>query len=242
MSKLIFILSDTSIIRYSKDTMQIIGHRGAAGLAPENTLEAMRAGIQAGADMLEFDVRLTSDGQPVIIHDASLLRTHHKSFSIGRHTLSKLRLATQHSPVPTLQEVLDAFFGKIVLNIELKSKGSGVVALEYVTRHIKQQSDWQQVLFSSFHTTELEAVRRSSKHARLALLHKHNPFAFVTQHKKLNLSAVGFFHLTVNPLAVGIAKKRGIFTYAYTVNNTAGARLLKKQGIDGIVTNYPNRF
>lgn len=222
--------------------MQIIGHRGAAGLAPENSLEAMRAGLRAGVDMLEFDIRLTRDNQPVVIHDSSTLRTHHIVFSIARNDLHTLQSTIQHPPVPTLSEVLNEFFGKVTLNIELKSKDSGAVALECVRQHIKKQSDWEHVLFSSFHTTELELIRRQSVHARLALLHKHNPFAFTTRHKELRLSAVGFFHLTVNPLAVAIAKQRNIFTYAYTVNNTTSARLLEKQGIQGIVTNYPNRF
>ena len=55
--------------------MLIIGHRGAAGLAPENTMEAFRAGFEAGADMMELDVRLTADKRLVVIHDALLLRT-----------------------------------------------------------------------------------------------------------------------------------------------------------------------
>lgn len=222
--------------------MQIIGHRGAAGLAPENSLEALRAGMAAGADMLEFDVRLTRDNQPVIIHDNSTLRTHHTIFSISRNSLAQLKRAVTTPPVPTLSEVLDEFFGVITLNIELKSNGSGIIALNHVRQHIKTPTDWQHVLFSSFHITELEAIRRQDPHARLALLHKHNPFAFVTRHKELRLSAVGFYHLTVNPLAISIAKKRDIFTYAYTVNSPAAARLLQKEGIDGIVTNYPDRF
>ena len=69
--------------------MLIIGHRGAAGLAPENTIDAMAAGIAAGADMLELDVRLTRDGVPVVAHDNRLLRTHHQNESISHLTYTE---------------------------------------------------------------------------------------------------------------------------------------------------------
>lgn len=222
--------------------MLIIGHRGAAGLAPENTLTAMQAGMLAGADMLEFDVRLTSDGVPVVIHDMSTRRTHRISINVGRTSHADLQKQTATQPIPTLSEILDMFFGKITLNIELKSRGSGDVAAKLVASYIKQTAQWEHVLFSSFHASELTAVRSFNKHAKLAMLQRHNPFAFVTFAKKLNLSAVGFFQLTVNPLAVAIAKKRGMMTYAYTVNRPATARLLEREGIEGIVTNRPDLF
>lgn len=220
----------------------IIGHRGAAGLETENTLAAMRAGIRAGAGMLEFDVRLTGDGVPVIIHDASTLRTHHKHINVGRTTLAELRAATKSAPIPTLKEVLDEFFGKVKLNIELKGKGSGEAAVKLVLSYVQHSHDWDHVIFTSFHTNELVAARRTSSEAPLGMLNWHNPFAFVAHEKQLRLSAVGFHKLVVNPLAIAIAKKRGLFTYAYTVNCAATARLLAKEGIEGIVTNRPDIF
>ena len=66
--------------------MLIIGHRGAAGLARENSLEALRAGLEAGADILEFDVRLTKDKIPVVVHDFHTLRTHRDPSIISRLT------------------------------------------------------------------------------------------------------------------------------------------------------------
>ena len=100
--------------------MLIIGHRGAAGLAPENTIDAMAAGVAAGADMLELDVRLTRDGVPVIAHDNRLLRTHHRNESISHLTYTELQALTSEQPIPSLLAVLDRFFGVVLLNIELK--------------------------------------------------------------------------------------------------------------------------
>ena len=221
--------------------MLVIGHRGAAGLAPENTLTAMRAGFDADADMLEFDVRLTSDNVPVVIHDGNLHRTHHQRTTVSQVTLAELQEKTRDQPIPTLAEVLDEFFGKILLNIEFKSKGCGAIVADIISRdYIKRLPDWDNVLFSSFKASELSDVRKISKHANLALLHDQNPYLFIAYQRKLRLTAVGFHRLYVNQFALEIAKKSGIFTYAYTVDRPYGALLLYQQGIDGIVTNQPD--
>ncbi len=220
--------------------MLVIGHRGAAGLAPENTLEALHAGVAAGADILEFDIRLTKDKVPVLTHDFHTLRTHHDTSIISRHTLEELKERTQHRPITTLREVLDLFFGKILLNIELKGRGAGRVALEMIEKdYIKKKSDWDNVLFSSFRGGELTAIRKNSSRANLALLHTENPFIFIAYHRKLQLTAVGFHRLYINRLALAIAKKANIFVYAYTVNRPQSAKILAQQGIDAIVTDHP---
>lgn len=221
--------------------MLIIGHRGAAGLAPENTLEAFRIGIENDADILELDIRLTADGIPVVIHDPDTLRTHKKHITISRTTLAELREKTKDHPIPTLEEVLDEFFGNILLNIELKSKDSGKVAASLLKKkYIKKSSDWDFVIFSSFKAKELAAVRDISKSANLALLHLTNPFVFIAYQRKLRLTAVGFHRLYVNWLALEVARQLRLFTYVYTVDRPHGALLMQRRGIDGVVTNRPD--
>lgn len=224
-------------------TMLIIGHRGASSLAPENSMEALRAGLQAGSDILEFDIRLTKDKIPVVIHDWRLIRTHHETASISQLTLAQLQERTKDQPVPTLKEVLDEFFGVVLLNIEFKSRGVGKVATQLIANeYIKKRSDWDNVLFSSFKGSELLSARRVSPFASLALLHNRNPFIFIAYHRQLKLTAVGFHRLYINPFALEIAKRAGLFTYAYTVNRPRTALLLAEQGIDGIVTDNPHKI
>lgn len=220
--------------------MLVIGHRGAAGLAPENTLEAFSSGFQAGADMLEFDIRLTRDHQPVIIHDMGTQRTHKIRKLIPLMTLAELRRTIGEPAIPTLDDVLDKFFGKILLNIELKSRKSGTIVVNHIQKHIKKNSDWDNVLISSFHGSELVRVRRASKYANLAFLHYRNPFLFIAYHRTLHLTAVGFHRLYINRFALEIAKRAGIFTYVYTVNRPDTARMMGERGIDGIVCDRPD--
>lgn len=223
--------------------MLVIGHRGAAGLAPENTLEALQAGADAGADMLEFDVRLTRDGIIVLSHDFHTLRSHKTPSIISHLTLEELQEKAGDQPVPTLEEVLDLYFGKILLNIELKSTGSGKAVIQLLQgKYIRRKDDWDNVLISSFKTKELIATRGASPEANLALLHAHNPLAFVAFERKLHLTAVGFHRLYASRLVIEIAKKAGLFTYVYTVDRPHAALLMQQRGIDGVVTNYPDKI
>lgn len=214
--------------------MLIIGHRGAAGLAPENTLEALQAGFDAGADILEFDVRLTSDNVPILAHDAWI-----KGKSIRKHTYEQLQ---RHQTVTTLDEALEAFFGKVLLNIELKQSSGIDIILNIVKRRIKQAEDWEDVLFSSFKPSALIKLQTLNNNTNLALLHHINPFLFMRYHKRLRFSAVGFHRLHVNPLALAVAQKLGVFTYVYTIDSADTAKRFARKHIDGIVTNYPDRL
>lgn len=220
--------------------MLIIGHRGAAGLARENSLEALRAGYKSGADILEFDVRLTRDKVPVLVHDFHTIRTHHRTSIISRLTLEELQSRTGQQPITPLSTVLDKYFGKILLNIELKGRGTGkIIANLLKDNYIRADHDWDNVLLSSFKGGELSDVRHISKHANLALLHSENPFLFIAYHRRLNLTAVGFHRLYINSFALEIAKRTGLFIYAYTVNRPQTARKLAQQGVEGIVTDNP---
>ena len=222
--------------------MLVIGHRGAAGLAPENSMEAMAAGLKAGADCLEFDVRLTKDKIPVLTHDFHTLRTHRDTSIISHHTLAELQERTKKQPIVPLTQVLDKFFGVILLNIELKGRGTGKVVAELIKKKYikKPASCWDNVLFSSFRGSELSTVRDVSKRANLALLHSENPFIFIAYHRRLQLTAVGFHRLYLNRFALEIAKRAGLFIYTYTVNRPHTALVLAQQGIDGIVTDRPD--
>lgn len=221
--------------------MLIIGHRGAAGLAPENSLLAFQAGIDVGADMLEFDVQATRDKKLLVIHDSTLLRTHRKSHIVRWSTHQSIKdAAAKGHQIATLEEVLDLFFGKVLLNLEIKNRGTGKLVAELIRqKYIKRPSDWQNILFSSFKSGELKAVRKISKYAELALLHARNPFAFMLYNRQLDLTAVGFHRLYISALALEVAKQLGLFTYSYTVNRPAAARKLHERGIDGIVTDNP---
>lgn len=221
--------------------MLIIGHRGAAGLAPENTLQSLKAGYEAGVDLLHVDVHVTRDDVAVLLSEAALKRTHKLQAPVHTFTLEQLRGFSKKTSFITLEDVFARYYGKILLNVEVKTKGGGKIVVDAIRRRAgSQQSKWDNVLVSSFKPTELIAARRASKQINLALLHDLNPFAYITYQPFLDLTAVGFHRLHTNSLALKIAKKAGLFTYAYTVNRPQALRHLDELGIDGVMSNRPD--
>ncbi len=225
--------------------MLVIGHRGAAGIAPENTLESLQAGVDAGSDMLEFDIRMTKDNVIVVIHDATLRRTHQKNVFINRLTFKQLQTLTagHQNQVATLESVCDEFLGTVLLNIEIKERGVAAHVIKLLkTKYIARKSDWDLFVFSSFFANELLAIRKLSEDANIWLLHNRNPFIFIAYARRLNLDGVGFHRLYINDFALMIAKKTQLFTYAYTVNRPGAAKQLGDRGLDAVVTDYPAKI
>lgn len=224
--------------------MLVIGHRGARGEKPENTIAGLRAGIESGAEMLELDIRVTRDYVPVLSHDFHMLSHHKKLDFIARHKLTELTKRTAGSayPIVTLDTALKECFGKVLLNIELKEYRAIKPMLEVLKPYMKQKSDWELVVFSSFNPLLLRKIRHQAPQASLALLHYLNPLTFMAWHIPLRLSAVGFHRLHISAFSLAVAKKLGLFTYAYTVNRPDAAQYLVERGVDGIVTDYPTKF
>ncbi len=223
--------------------MILIAHRGSTGEVQENTLAAIAAGIAAGADIIHVDVRLTHDKVPVLLHDASLQRTHSLKQSISSLTYERLAALTGRDCPPRLDAVLDKYFGKILLNLDLHSLGSGRIVTQLLLARIgSSQAKWDSVLLSSSRISELIAARHIAKRANLALLQNNNPFAFIAYQRFLHFTAVGFHRLHTNQLALAIATKARLFTYAYTVDRPQAAQRLEALGIDGIMTDHPAKL
>ncbi len=223
--------------------MLIIGHRGANGPAPENTIDAMHHALTQGVDGIEFDVRITRDNAPIVVHDRTLRSTHQINKKIHRLSLSELHELLPNHTIPTLIDVLDTFWGKTFLNIELKSKGSADVVIGLLSaRYITQDKDWEHCLISSFRATELKIARRLSPHARLGMLHGENPYKFIFYQRSIKLSALGFHRHHISMFVMALAQRFKLFTYVYTVNRPRAAKIARSQKFDAIITDYPKRI
>lgn len=222
--------------------MVIIGHRGSKGTHSENTLSSLHYAIDADADMIEFDVRLTRDGIPVLAHDARLPNSRKRDMAyLRRYTLQQLQTATRNhtAPIATLEEVMHSCYGQVFLNIEIKELAATIPTIRVIERFVTQPTDWDSIMISSFKPTVLSIVRSYSPHASLALLQYRHPLAFIRWHELLRLDAIGFHRQHVSDRSIAIAKSFGLFTYTYTVNDPMVAQLLVERGVDGIVTDYP---
>ena len=214
--------------------MLIIGHKGAAGLETENTVRSFKRAVDEGVDIIEFDVRLTSDKIPILSHDPKIYDK-----TISKHTLAYLQ---KHGEITELDTILKKFFGKVLLNLEYKPAFGTPVVLNMVKKYIKTPDDWDNIYISSFHIRALARLRQQSKDVNLALLHSMNALTFVPLVRPLRLTAVGWHRLHTSKAAIRLAKRAKLFTYVYTVNREKSAEVFEKRGIDGLCTDYPNRF
>lgn len=218
-----------------------IGHRGAAGYEPENTLRSIRRAIELGAHGVEVDVWWV-DGQLVVFHDATLERTTNGTGRITRKTFAQLRAldAGRGERIPTLREVIETVDGRAFINIELKGPQTAlpVAALlgEFLDRHGSSSADF---LVSSFHRTKLRAIR--DPRIRIGLL-----LARPTRLCWLNARSVRAW--AVNPALrfatgpfIAEAHRRGYRVLVYTANEPDDIARMRRLGADGVFTDFPDR-
>jgi glycerophosphoryl diester phosphodiesterase len=220
---------------------KVIGHRGAAAYAPENTLDSFREARRRGASWVETDVKLTVDGVPILMHDESLKRT----TGVDRLVAETPR-ADLPQGVPTFEEAI-ACFGELGLgcNVEIKPcPGREVETADVAARTLR--CCWPKhlpaPLLSSFTEQSLAAARDAAPEFDRALLLD----AFV-EDWRARAEALGVMGINTNgtrltaPWACAI-KQAGFTLGAYTINDPAVARALFGMGVDFVFSDAPDRI
>ena len=219
----------------------IVGHRGAAGLAPENTLAGFAKAAALGVHAVELDVHCV-DGRLLVIHDGHLDRT-----TSGRGELASLDIAELRAldagggePIPYLEEVFDALPAEVGMNVELKGPDTAAPVFSMLRDLVRPQRD---VLVSSF---DLHELRRFAELARGAF--KVAPL-FRRWHEKIPELSAELSAWSVN-LGIRAATRRqirrtrarGFRVLVYTVNDPVNAERLFSWGATGIFTDFPDRM
>jgi glycerophosphoryl diester phosphodiesterase len=216
-----------------------IGHRGAAGHAPENTLAAIRKGIDLGVDFVEIDVRCTADGVLVALHDASVSRTTNGKGHISRLSFREAKAldAGNGESIPTLEEVLHVAAGKTGLMLELKVDGVAQKTAEAV-----QHAGFKEpVLYASFLHEEVAAIQRIDPDASVMALFGRLTRAPVVRAMQYSPSHVGLRHDTVTSRLVEAFHDEGMLVWVYTADSIRDIQRALSAGVDGIISNVPER-
>lgn len=221
----------------------VIGHRGARGHAPENTLLGLDAGLRLGADWVEFDVQL-HQGALLLMHDLRLERTTNGKGRLTEHSLASLRKldAGQGQQIPTLDEALNLIDQRIGVNIELKTWNGTAAAVAKVLREGLDQG-WaaEKFLVSSFHLPELYEFRQLMPEIPVGVLLCGVPLDWAGVAVELGASTLNLSDEFVDEQLVADAHARGLKAYVYTVNLPDEMARMKTLGVDGIFTDYPDR-
>jgi glycerophosphoryl diester phosphodiesterase len=226
----------------------IVGHRGACGEEPENTVEGFFRAIQDGAHMVELDLQLTSDGRLVAAHDGTLRRVARQRLRIEESTFAELRQANvaaqfPRSPaarIPALEEVLETLPHDYPLNLELKCRR---VSRERFARILgKAIRRRARLLLSSFDFRLLAEVRHALPDRPLAPIGRRGRPGLLRAARRLRAASVHVRSEAASRRLVRSAGETGMPVLCYTVNRTTTARRLFRLGVAGIFTDFPGRF
>lgn len=193
----------------------IIGHRGAAGLALENSQAAIERALEYNVDMIEIDVRLTSDQKLVVCHDTDLARMTGSKQKISHHTLEELR----NTPLRngnTLLLLEDALHiaGKTPVMVELKDTGS-----EHALLEVLNSSPNAKVAVASFKAPVLVALRELNSDLPLYILNHTDALDTVHAARRWKFNGVALNVWTLSPHVYWLAKRYKLDIYVYTVNS-----------------------
>ncbi len=214
---------------------QIIGHRGAAGLATENTIASFVAAQAAGVDVLEFDLRRTKDQQIVVNHDKSLLRVFGIDMNISEHSLKELQQACPE--LATFSEIIKAC-GRTNMVIELKEPISSAEL-----KKLLADTPTQQYAFASFKPEAIDRLDGEFPDTPRSLLSFLFPCWRAHQAKRMKLQGIGVYYLFLNPFIYWLASRYKLNLYVYTVNVRWVAVLISKlYPRVSICTNRPDLF
>ncbi|GIP35713.1 glycerophosphodiester phosphodiesterase [Paenibacillus sp. J2TS4] len=229
----------------------IIGHRGAAMDAPENTLVAFQKALEQGAEGLELDIHLSADGEIVVCHDSTVNRTTDGTGAIRAMTVSDLKKldagvrygeAFRGERIPLLSEVFEAIPKQIMINIEVKNVYDGLIEGRLVDL-LKRSDRLESVVVSSFRHQSLVRLKKLEPELKVGILYdelySHKGYA--------DLSPVPLYSLHPHYINIGDEdirelRESGYEVYVYTVNDEQSMRRMIASGVSGIITDCPGKL
>ncbi|WP_419212752.1 glycerophosphodiester phosphodiesterase [Maribacter sp. X9] len=222
----------------------VIGHRGAMGHERENTLASIQKAIDLGVDMIEIDVFKIKSGEIVVFHDDTVDRLTNGPGKIEEYNildLKKLIVDGGHQ-IPMLQDVLKLIDNRVALNIELKGDATAD-RVNFIMNYYIKDKNWspENFLISSFKWDELREMRKLNPNVAIAILTEENPLDAIPVAKELNAVAINPYFKKLDAEIATQLKDAGLKIYTWTVNEPEDISDMKEIGVDGIITNYPER-
>jgi glycerophosphoryl diester phosphodiesterase len=232
------------------DKIQIIAHRGASGLAPENTIAAFNLAVEMGCPMIELDVQMTRDQKLVVIHDSTVNRTTNGRGAVSGFRLEELRRLDAGSwfgvqfrgeRIPTLPEVIQKVGDRCRLNIEVKKdtvhgrRPVEEVLIEILAGTPARNSS----LISSFDYDWLTSVHQWEPRLKLAYLFAYLPWNLRKRMASGILAAIHPHHLVASRRLIQSAHDCGLQVNVWTVDKPGQMLNLACLGVDGMITNNP---
>jgi len=226
-----------------------IGHRGASGVAPENSKAAFLKAIEFGLDMVELDIQLTKDNNLIVFHDYDLKRITGLDRKVGGMTLAELKKVDigscfskefNNERILTLAEVIDLLKGKMKINIEIKiNQQKSDVIIESLFDILEEQEYEDDVIISSFDHRILKVIKRKKPSLKTAVLIGAIVMEPIRLIQEASADGIHPHYLTISKELVEELKDYGYFINTWTVNSKEEVDRLVEIGVDGIMSDYP---
>lgn len=243
-------------MRQNFSIAKVIGHRGACGYAPENTLASMAMAHQLGVKWVEFDVMLTQDLQAIIIHDLTLDRTTNGRGKVAQTEFAKIAqldagqwFATEYAgeAVPTFEQLLMYVANlNLSINVEIKPTPGSEVATAQQTVKLLQQYWLKQphssLLISSASILALETVKALAPELNLGYITDRWPADWQEILSHLKGVSLNINHRVLSAQKVQTVKQAGYRVLAYTVNDVKQALELFSWGVDSVFSDFPDKI
>jgi glycerophosphoryl diester phosphodiesterase len=245
MIRILFFMFCSQLLN-SQESILNIGHRGAKGHIAENTIASIHKAIELGADGIEIDVFQCKSGEIVLFHDKTLEKLTNGVGNIedkNLEELRKLKVLNSSYSIPTLEEVLKSLDKDIFLNIELKGRNTAEGSLNLIKKYVERNKiEFNNILFSSFNWEELKDLRSLSDKVQLALITEQDPLLAIDYALKLKAVAINPNYKDLNEQIISKINEKGLKIYTWTVNSKIQIDRLKVLNVNGIITDFPDRF
>ncbi|KGR79859.1 glycerophosphodiester phosphodiesterase [Ureibacillus manganicus] len=248
--------AEETIIVDAQENMINIAHRGASAYAPENTMAAFTMSVEMGADYIEFDVQMTKDGIPVVIHDLTVDRTTNGYGSLNTYTLDKLKSLDAGSwfskefageTIPTLDEVLTEFGGKISILIELKFPevypGIEVKVANALKEHNLVSANSNQIIIQSFNHESIKLSKELLPDIPHGVLVRNDWKGVSDRQLEEFATYADYFNPNFNMVTAELVERvhfNNMTMFPYTIKKQSLASKLYNLGVDGIITDDPD--
>tara|TARA_B100001059_G_C17811821_1_gene572758 strand:- start:1136 stop:1861 length:726 start_codon:yes stop_codon:yes gene_type:complete len=227
----------------SKNTL-VIGHRGAKGHLAENTLPSIDKAMYLGVDGVEIDIFRCASGELVVFHDQTLEKLTNATGYIEQLDLDSIRKIEVLGgfTIPTLEEVLNLIDGQVSLNIELKGSQTALLTDSLLNIFFMYEA-WspEKILISSFNWDELKVFYNINKEVPIAVLTEDDPIDAIPVAQSLKAKAINPNFKSLTKENVDKIKKVGIQIFPWTVNQPDDISRMIDLGVDGIITDFPER-
>jgi glycerophosphoryl diester phosphodiesterase len=220
--------------------MKIIGHRGARGLAPENTIAALHKGLEHRVDELEFDIRVTKDGRPVLHHDKYLHTPKGKKMLIAKHTYAELH--KHKHDLATFTSMLHVIGHPVPLYVEVKPGEPVRSTVNVIRHHLTNGWKPEHFILASKSQKTLMQLHKALPAVPTLVIEPWSSWRARRRAKQAGTKRIAMNQLFLWKFYIKAVSRSGWELYAYTLNNPKKARRWAKAGLAGVITDYPDLF